>query len=559
MRVNIQADPTRKRKSMQETHQHKPRRAMRTLPSQPVSQATVPNAPLRYHPPPQPTVRGVAAVVPSLPAKRPQRGSGQGIWWLVIAGVGLLLMACALVSAFGLVVYGSGMLPGVRVAGIDVGGLSQAEARAVLAAEWDALTLRDGERTWTMAPDRLGITMDAGDTAAAAHAQGRGAGNLLGALFGTAAVEPIIDINPSALTAGLQITADQVRIPAQNAGIRLESGTVVVTPPRAGRSLNLEATAERILAGDTLNDGVVDLVMVNVQPSITDSSALVAEAQRILANPLNVRVYDPVTGDIADWTLSPQAWAEGLRASAEGDRLTLTTDPATIRAFLEDRATVFDETRYLDYDEAVTQIMDAIDAETLPPTVRVYHNDRVHSVQSGETIISIAWDYGVPYPWVQQANGGIEALSVGQQITIPSPDNFLPYAVAPEKRIEVSISEQRTRVYENGALKWDWPASTGINDSPTWPGVYQIVSHVPNAYASNWDLYMPNFMGVYQPVPNSDFTNGFHGFPTRGGGQLLWANSLGTRVTYGCILLSDTNVQLLYDWAQAGVVVEITR
>jgi lipoprotein-anchoring transpeptidase ErfK/SrfK len=68
---------------------------------------------------------------------------------------------------------------------------------------------------------------------------------------------------------------------------------------------------------------------------------------------------------------------------------------------------------------------------------------------------------------------------------------------------------------------------------------------------------MPNFMGVYQPIPGADFTNGFHGFPTRGGGQLLWENSLGTRVTYGCILLSNTNIGLLYDWAEPGVVVEI--
>jgi lipoprotein-anchoring transpeptidase ErfK/SrfK len=113
------------------------------------------------------------------------------------------------------------------------------------------------------------------------------------------------------------------------------------------------------------------------------------------------------------------------------------------------------------------------------------------------------------------------------------------------------------RVYENGTLKWDWVASTGINSSPTWPGIYQIISHELNAYAANWDLYMPHFMGVYNPIPGEDFTNGIHGFPTRGGGQLLWENDLGYRVTYGCILLSNENATTLYNWAQAGVVVEI--
>jgi lipoprotein-anchoring transpeptidase ErfK/SrfK len=121
----------------------------------------------------------------------------------------------------------------------------------------------------------------------------------------------------------------------------------------------------------------------------------------------------------------------------------------------------------------------------------------------------------------------------------------------------VSITQQHAWVYENGGLKWEWPVSTGIQSSPTWPGIYQIQSHEPNAYAGNWNLWMPNFMGVYQPIPGSDFTNGFHGFPTRGGSQLLWTDSLGTRVTYGCILVSNDNIQALYNWAEEGVVVEI--
>jgi lipoprotein-anchoring transpeptidase ErfK/SrfK len=133
----------------------------------------------------------------------------------------------------------------------------------------------------------------------------------------------------------------------------------------------------------------------------------------------------------------------------------------------------------------------------------------------------------------------------------------LPYPVDPDKRIVVSISQQKTWVYENGQVKWTWTTSTGIADSPTWPGIYQIISHEPNAYAANWNLWMPDFMGVYQPIPGADFTNGFHGFPTRGASQLLWTNDLGTRVTYGCILLSNENAQALYNWAEEGVVVEI--
>ena len=181
-------------------------------------------------------------------------------------------------------------------------------------------------------------------------------------------------------------------------------------------------------------------------------------------------------------------------------------------------------------------------------------------MQPGETFSSIGYDYGIPYPWIQQANPDVgDALRVGQQITIPSPDLLLPLPVVENKRIVVSLSQQRMWAYENGQLKWDWPVSTGIDSSPTAPGVFQIQSHEENAYAANWDLWMPQFMGIYRPVPTSDFMNGFHGFPTRNGVNLLWTNSIGRRVTYGCILVSNDNIALLYPWAEEGVVVDVQR
>ncbi len=271
---------------------------------------------------------------------------------------------------------------------------------------------------------------------------------------------------------------------------------------------------------------------------------------------LSMRLYDPLADETITWAVLPDVWADwmAIDLTAAPD-FPIPLDAAAVRAYLNTRQAELGTDRHIDLEEAVTAVVNA--ATISSPTLRVYHNDTQHIVQSGESIISIAWDYGLPYPYVQAANPGVDSLSIGQSITIPSRDALLPLPVINGKRIVVSIPEQRVRVYENGALKWDWSASTGINSSPTWAGVYQILSHEPNAYASNWDLWMPNFLGVYHPIPNADFINGFHGFPTRGGSQLLWTNSLGTRVTYGCILLSNDNIAQLYPWAEEGVVVEI--
>jgi len=275
---------------------------------------------------------------------------------------------------------------------------------------------------------------------------------------------------------------------------------------------------------------------------------------------ISLRLYDPVRDETITWDVPPATWGQWIAIPITEPPLpgtALPLDAAQVEAYLNGRQAELGADRYINLQEGVAAAVNAAAGSDYTP-IRLYHRERQHTVQPGESIISIAWDYGIPYPYVQEVNPGVEALSVGQSITIPSPDVLLPLPVVSGKRIEVSISEQRARVYENGALKWDWVVSTGIDSSPTWTGVYQILSHEPNAYASNWNLWMPNFLGVYRPVPYADFTNGFHGFPTRGGSQLLWTNSLGTRVTYGCILLSNDNIALLYDWAQDGVVVEIT-
>ncbi len=485
--------------------------------------------------------------------------------WLalsVVGGVGLLVAALAALALGVGLIYGDRVLPRVYAGGVLLGGMTEAEAVEVLREAWQTITLQDGPRQWPADPAALGITLDAEATAARAYQQGRGQGGVLQGVLRRAEVPPALSLDAAQMRSGLAQMAPQFEQAPVNAGIRLVGGRVEPTPAEEGRTLDLEGTLARLAQDPTaLADGVLELSMARVQPAITDASAMVAEAERLLSSPLDFRVYDPVTGDTAHWTVPPQQWAAWLAATPDPSRplgLALALDEARLREYLNAQASAaLDPSRYIDAVEAAASMQAAIGEGRAEGLVRVYHHDKTYVVQPGDSLISVAWDFGVPYPWIQQANPGVEHLWPGQTIIIPSPDNFLEFPVVPDKRIEVSISEQRVRVYEGGALRWDWPASTGIASSPTWPGVYQIISHEPNAYAANWNLYMPYFMGVYQPIPGADFTNGFHGFPTRGGSQLLWTNSLGTRVTYGCILLSSTNAEALYHWAEEGVVVEI--
>jgi lipoprotein-anchoring transpeptidase ErfK/SrfK len=502
----------------------------------------------------------------SQPLRRPSKPLRRKFprWLLILPFVfGGLVVMVLLMSVLGLrLAFANTILPQVTVAGIEVGGMTVEEAETVISRN-QSIILSDENRTAEANLPALGIALDARQTAEAAFAQGHGEGGLAG-LLSPVEVAPVVAIDANMLRAELERIAANFNIAPVNAGVQLVNGQVQPTQPQLGRAVNLDATVSELAsnAGEILADGNLELVMQQVQPAVMDATPIVQQAEMLLSNPLEIRVFDPVTGDSVFWSVNPSQWGNWLTATSNPDSpigLSLDVDSAQLESYLTQQAEqALDDSRTVDVNEGVESVRAALQAgRPQDGFVQVQHRERAHVVQSGETITSIAWDYGIPYLYIMEANGGIQDVSIGQTITIPPADMFLDLPVNPNKRIVVSIGEQRTRVYENGQLLYDWVTSTGIQSSPTWTGVYQVISHEPQAYAANWNLYMPNFIGIYQPVPNSEFTNGFHGFPTRGGGQLLWENSLGTRVTYGCVLLSDQNVQTLYDWAEEGVVVEI--
>lgn len=549
--------------------------------SVPENMPTVPNPALRDEPThragrvpaprPSPSQRAPIPAPPParrvLPAyRRPVRASRSQRWvWLLPLGamvaIGLTIAGISLLVG---TAYARGILPGVMVGDVRLGGYAPAQAGPVLARAWDTLVLRDEERAWSISPASLGILLDVNATINRAYAVGREAGDALPALLGRVAVAPVIRVDGTLAREELARIAERIVIAPINAGVAYVEGQVQATTPHPGRALDIEASLLRLLAdgGQALVNGDLELVMRAVQPEVTDATPLVNAAQMILSSNLDVRVFDPVTGDAVYWSVPPQTWGTWLTVTTDPTAqlgLSFSADSAAVHDFLQQQASAtLDASRTIDIEAGVRAITASVrGGRTDGAVLTVVHRPRTHTVRAGETITSIAWDYGIPYPYIQQANGGITSLSTGQQIIIPPADSFLLQPVVPDKRIVVSISQQRTRVYENGQMIHNWASSTGISDSPTWPGIYQVISHERNAYAGNWNLWMPYFIGVYRPVPGADFTNGFHGFPTRGGGQILWENSLGRRVTYGCILLSNANAEWLYAWAETGVVVEI--
>jgi lipoprotein-anchoring transpeptidase ErfK/SrfK len=144
-------------------------------------------------------------------------------------------------------------------------------------------------------------------------------------------------------------------------------------------------------------------------------------------------------------------------------------------------------------------------------------------------------------------------------------DTVMPVQNAPEspavlvpntsggKYILVDISEQHMYVYEGDTLIYSFVASTGINNA-TRVGTFAVQSKIPNAYGSTWDIWMPDWLGIYW---SAGLENGIHALPILPNGATLWEGYLGRPVSYGCVVLGTYEAQLLYDWAEIGTPVEI--
>jgi lipoprotein-anchoring transpeptidase ErfK/SrfK len=169
---------------------------------------------------------------------------------------------------------------------------------------------------------------------------------------------------------------------------------------------------------------------------------------------------------------------------------------------------------------------------------------------------SIPTDASAPAAFAEEDFVVLENLSVPA-----SPgsgyDSTTPYDNQPtydgSKYILVDISEQHMYVYENDELIYSFIASTGMGNS-TRVGTFSVLNKIPNAYGATWNIWMPNWLGIYW---SGSLQNGIHALPILPNGATLWAGYLGTPISYGCVVLDTYDAQVLYNWADIGTPVEI--
>lgn len=505
----------------------------------------------------------------------PRRRRGRGMFSQkmarLIAGIALialiLLPLSAVLGFYAYFQFSQRIVPGVYSGGNRLGGMSVTQAAIEIHKDWNLsrqIAVTDGMHAWNIPAGRLGLTVDPLATAQIAFRVGHDqdmlseADQMVRSLDKGWGIAPVVIYDPQAASAGLEALIPEASLAPVNASLRVQGDQLVEIPGQIGYTINIEDTLAKLAENPraVMIDGNFKLLLKPVPPNVNDASAAIAQAEAILSTPVQIKAYDPISDEWQEWSPGRQEIASWLviESSPAGPQIRINGQKVT--DYVASLGTSLGPERWIDPAQYQGDFSEDV-ISGRPITFIVRHKPTAYIVQSGDTLIKIGWKVGMPYWKILLANPGLDekALYAGQEIVIPSKDDLLPLPVVLNKRIVISISEQRLWVYQDGNKIEKYVISTGIDRSPTQPGIFQVQTHEINAYASVWDLYMPHFLGVYEAWPG--FMNGIHGLPTLSNGQRLWANILGRPASYGCIILDLDAAEKLYNWAENGVVVEI--
>ncbi|MGB1285963.1 MAG: L,D-transpeptidase family protein [Aggregatilineales bacterium] len=494
------------------------------------------------------------------------------LWYLRYRTPALKILAgtvvCLVILFAGSLLFSDKISPGVYALDMPLSGLTAEEAEARLLAYWNQelqIQMRMNETDVArMTPTDLGLTLDA----AAMVEEARTAG-LSGIPFAIG-ITPVINVDNGLAQQNLLELYDEFYIPPFEAGYSWNDGVVEGLPGTASQELDIALSLERLAQTPQIvvQNQRFDVSTLSNPPQVSDPAPYLDAATRFLNQDFQIVGYDALRNVDMPWQTTREEMARWLVADVNGLGLRMNTFEGFVDA-LNDRLNTEDNPRYLDVREAAQSVEQAILNSDEQAFLRVRYLPTNYTIASGDNGTRIGRKTGLPFGLIENVNPGVEwtALSIGQEIRLPSYDEVLPETPVPNKRIVVDLDALWLVAYENDEIVFNWPISSGQNEAPTSPGIFQILLHEEVAYGSSFSLCaggtnqcaqweMDWFMGIYEVIPG--LMNGFHGNVLLPNGALLGGGGSTQRYsTFGCVMSDNEQAEALYRWADQGTMVEL--
>jgi lipoprotein-anchoring transpeptidase ErfK/SrfK len=129
-------------------------------------------------------------------------------------------------------------------------------------------------------------------------------------------------------------------------------------------------------------------------------------------------------------------------------------------------------------------------------------------------------------------------------------DELATFRTAHDKRIDVSLSQQRLSMIEDGRVLRTIVTATGVAAAPTPAGTFSVQYKSPQMRFRG-----VNPDGSRYDIPDVNWVMPFWGDYTLHGAY--WRARFGVPGSDGCVSMTDADAKILFDWADVGTPVTI--
>lgn len=505
----------------------------------------------------------------SEPSTGAERG-GRRRRGLARAGAGALLLALVAGAALSVSAAswgqdlrtGEHLLPGVSIAGIEVGGATRSEAvaevEAALAHHLDGeVSLRHDVGSWTTSPRELGATTDLDQVVADAFS-----GTIEATLpqlvatrwFGSTSelsLEVTITRDAVAERSLVDEVVRTVDLEPTDAAVTWTGAGAEVTAHTEGRAVDTDALADALSAAlddaDTAAPIEVAVPTTVLPPQLTTAQA--EQAATMAEQAVDAALDRPVTVTFGErsWSVNPRE--VGARVDGASVVLASLAEPTSAPAV---PLTV--------EPEDVTETVAAIAAEVDIAPVSASASYRGGRVEIAPERDGRAVDRA-------QARSSLAAALVAAEGELALPVGNARAAITRASFDSVLVVRQSDRVLElhrGGQLARSWPVAVGTGGSPTPTGTFVVGAKRfeptwVNPAPDRWGADLPARIG---PGPNNPLGLRALNWNRPGGGDTLIRfhgtpneDSIGEAASNGCVRMFNSDVVELYDLVPPGAMI----
>jgi vancomycin resistance protein YoaR len=438
-------------------------------------------------------------------------------------------------------VYAGKIYRNVFYSGVNLSGMTRAEARDTLAAHFEKvlnskITVTVNDQSVKAKPIDMGLTFDFDRAVESAYRVGRDgdfANNLLSStktVFNPNDLKVEATIDQQRFSEFNEVVLGALNSEPKNASIAIQSGEIVILEGTDGKVVDTNGLAEKILALADENSYRITLDTIFKKPDIqsADFTAARAQAEGILNTrytfTYNDKTFVPTRNEIGNW-ITFEADSAGAYKASYND--------SNIKAYLNSIAKNFEVKRK---DKRINALTGEV-------------------IEEGANGILLNKD--VTLTSLKETSGSPVSIPLVtyedpiKEIRVTPAEGFVPGRFE-GRYLDVDLTQQKMCRIESTSIVDCFIISSGKPGMDTPTGTFYIQGKHPRAWSARYGLYMPwwqQFSGPY----------GIHELPEWPNGYKEGENHLGIPVSHGCVRLGIGAAETVYNWTSVGTPIYIHK